>query len=336
MRYCGMDVSDRSSTIHIIDEEGKSVHRGVVFNDSDGIRQFFGRQEPLRVGLEACGTSAYLAREIAKYQHEVRVLHPQAIEALTKGRKTDENDATMLAQVLRGGWYREVHQKSDAARVLRALVGVRAKCVEIQTQLANEIQGYLKHWGRPAGSSTRAQFGNRVRGVLAHLPDLGAIIEPLLESWEEMRRRVAEYDRQIVAKLKEGDEGKVAAALMTHDGVGPVTAAAFLGTIDDPSRFHASRQVGAYVGLTARVSQSGATMQMGRITRHGDPLLRSCLRMAAHVLLTKGGESKLKTWGLKLAKRRGYGKAKVAVARRIAVNLHRMMIEGKPFDPARG
>lgn len=333
MRYCGMDVSDKSSAIHIIDEAGQVLHRGTVFNDVDGIRQFFGDAETMRVGIESCGTSAHLAREIAKHGHEVRVLHPQAIEALTKGRKTDRNDAAMLAQVLRGGWYIEVHQKSSEARVLRALDGVRAKFVEIQTQLANELQGYLKHWGHPAGSSTKAQFGDRVRKSLGHLPELREILDPLLEAWEATRKRVAEFDRKVDARMKERE---IAAILMTHPGVGPVTAMSFLGTIDDPGRFHSSRQVGAYVGLTARVFQSGETTQSGRITRHGDRLLRSHLLAAAHALLTKSRElSKLKAWGLHLAKKKGYAKAKVAVARRIAVNLHRMMSDGKPFDPAR-
>ena len=332
MRYCGMDVSDKSSAIHMLDEAGSVLRRGTVFNDPDGIRQFFEKEDKMIVGIEACGISARLALEIERYGHEVKVLHPQSIEALTKGHKTDKNDAEMLAQILRGGWYREVHRKSDDARLLRTLIGSRAKLVEIQTQLANEIQGHMKHWGHPVGSSCKPDFCGRISAKFKNLPKLQPIITPLMEVLETVRAQVKVLDKQVEGLAKEN--GDVAIA-MTHPGVGPIVATAYLATIDDPSRFKESRQVGAYLGLTARVYQSGETTLHGRITKEGDKLLRGYLLTAANALLMRSGKNcKLKAWGLKLAKKKGYSKAKVAVARRIAVNLHRMLVDRKPFDYA--
>lgn len=332
MRYCGMDVSDKSSTIHIIDEAGAVVHRGMVFNDSDGIRQFFGREGKMEVGIETCGISARLALEIERYGHEVKILHPQSIEALTKGRKTDRNDAEMLAQILRGGWYREVHKKSAESRVLRTLLGARGKLVEVQTQLTNEIQGYLKHWGCSVGSSRRADFYRKIDEALERLPDLKGIMGSLVKVLEAVRSELKALDKQIEDQAKASAQGRIA---MSHPGVGPVVAMAYLATIDDVTRFKASRQVGAYVGLTARVYQSGETTLYGRITKEGDRLLRGYLLTAAHALLTNSRKHcKLRAWGLRLCRKKGYSKAKVAVARRIAVNLHRMLVDQKPFDYA--
>lgn len=332
--YCGMDVSDKSSTIHIIDEEGKTAYKGPVFNDRGGIRKFFEKREKMQIGIESCGTSAYLAKEMEQYGHEVKVFHPQAIEALTKGRKTDKIDAKLLAQILRGGWYREVHKKSEDSREVRTLVGARGKLVEIQTQLANEIQGFMKHWGQPVGSSRKVGFYGRVYTALEHLPNLQGIIGPLVEALEGIRVQLKKLDKRLEEMAAKSKDAIIA---MSHPGVGPVVAMAYSATIDEPKRFHASRQVGAYVGLTARVYQSGESILYGRITKEGDKQLRGYLLTAAHALLTKSKKKcKLKAWGLRLAKKKGYSKAKVAVARRIAVNLHRMLVDQRSFDYAQG
>jgi len=282
MRYCGMDVSDRSSRICIIDEAGEVLHEGLVMNDTDGLRQFFERAEPMVVGIEACGTSAWLAEEISRYGHVVKVLHPQSIEALVKGRKTDRNDARMLAQVLRGGWYREVHQKSRDSRWLRSLIQARSKLVMTESSISVQIQGLMKHWGLAVGSSRAADFMGRIEGRLMQEPKLEAIIRPLMDALTGIQEQL----KRLTKVLKEASRGNDdAAILMTHPGVGPVTAMAFIGTIDDPGRFKKSRPVGAYLGLTARVNQSGELDRRGRITKNGDAVLRSYLLTAAHALL---------------------------------------------------
>jgi len=330
MRYCGMDVSDRSSRICIIDEAGDVICESSVMNDPDGLRQCFERAEPMVVGIEACGTSAWLAEEIGKYGHEVKVLHPQSIEALVKGRKTDRNDARMLAQVLRGGWYREVYQKSRDARWLRSLIQARGQLAMTESRISVQIQGVMKHWGLAVGSSRAADFIDRIEGRLIKEPMLEGLLRPLMEALFGIREQL----KRLTKLLKETSRGNEdAAMLMTHPGVGPVTAMAFLGTIDDPGRFKKSRRVGAYLGLTARVSQSGEIDRHGRITKNGDAVLRGYLLTAAHAVLRKGTRfCKLKAWGLRLAKKKGYSKAKVAVARKIAVHLHRMLVDRRPFD----
>lgn len=332
MRYCGMDVSDKSSVIHVIEESGATQYEGEIQNDADGLRKYFEGRGQMVVGIEACGVSAWLAGEIGQYGHDVKVLEPQAIKALTRGSKTDKKDARVLAQVLRGGWYREVHQKSKEGRLIRSLVKARGKLVDVEMQVALQIQGLMKHWGIHVGSSQKVDFYERVTDGLKRMPELGAIIMPLLKVLMDIRDQFKVLDRQIEeASRKE----KRAGILMTAPGVGPVTAMAFLSTIDEAGRFERSRQVGAYLGLTARVFQSGESEYYGRITRRGDRVLRGYLLSAAHVLLTVyQRQTKLKAWGLRIAKRKGYSKAKVAVARRLAVIMHRMLVDGREFDYA--
>lgn len=332
MRYCGMDVSDLSSNICISDERGKIFAEKVVMNDSDGIRQFFGKEEGMVVGLEACGISAWLAKEIEKYGHKVHVMDPRSIEAMTKGRKTDRIDARLLVQVLRGEWYREVHQKSEASRQIRSMVMARSSLVQIETKLAVQIQGLMKHWGLRVGSSNKAAFYDRILVGLERIPDLGVIIKPLMEGLVAIRKQLKIVDGLL---REASNKNSKALLLMTVPGVGPVVAMAYLATIDDAKRFKVSRQVGAYLGLAARVYQSGETKRYGRITKHGDEVLRGYLLMAANSVLSKGKHwTKLKAWGLRLSKKKGYSKAKVAVARKLSVIMHRMLIDGRPFDYA--
>lgn len=162
MRYCGIDVSDVSSRIHIIDEAGKKVEEAVMMNDVDGIRRFFGNCEPTVIGLESCSISAWLAEEIGKYGHDVKVMDPRSVEALTKGRKTDKVDARMLAKVLRMGLFREVYKKGRDARLIRCMVVARANLVEAETRLSLTIQSITKHWGIRVGSSRKAAFFDRI------------------------------------------------------------------------------------------------------------------------------------------------------------------------------
>lgn len=332
MRYCGMDVSDKSSTVCVINKEGSVIHRGNVFTDPDGLRKYFGREERMQVGIEAGGTSAHLAKVIASYGHDVKVLDPKTIKALTNGKKTDRKDAESLAKVLHIGWYCEVYQKSDSARLLRTLIGARGNLVDMHTRLVNEIQGYMKHWGLPVGSSNKAKFYERVYSRLEGFPELGLIIKPLMEVLIGVETQLDILDKQVVNASKESESAKIA---MSHPGVGPVVAMSYIATIDNPLRFKKSRQVGSYAGLVSRVFQSGEVETHGRITKNGDAKLRGYLIAAAHSLLTGSRSNcKLKAWGLRLAKKKGYSKAKIAVARRIAVNLHHMLVNREMFDYA--
>lgn len=332
MRYCGIDVSDVSSRIHVIDEEGKKVEEAVMMNDVDSIRRFFKDRECMVVGLESCSISAWLAEEIGRYGHDVRVMDPRSVEALTKGKKTDKVDARMLARVLRMGLYREVYKKSHEARLTRCMVVARANLVEAETRLSLNIQSIMKHWGIRVGSSRKAAFFERIEVGLKRMPELEEIINPLVSGLVGIREQIKELDLLMAKASRRNVNSKL---LMSAPGVGPVVAMAYLAAIDDASRFNKSKSVGSYLGLAARVDQSGGSCRYGRITKQGDEVVRGYLLMAANSILTKCGRfTKLKSWGLNLVKKKGYAKAKVAVARKLSVIMHRMLSDGRPFDYA--
>lgn len=331
--YCGVDVSDKSSAIYVTDDLGEKIYAGDVKNDSDGIRQYFEKSKKMIVGLETCGISAWIAQEIAKYGHEVHVMDSRSLEAMTKGLKTDKIDAKLLAQILRGKFYREVHKKSDESRRVRSMIMARGGMVQIEAKLAVQIQSLMKHWGLRVGSSKSADFFEQIRKKLEQAPELSSFIEPIVETLICVRKQLKSLNKAL---RKESNLNEKAKLLMTVPGVKDVTAMAYLATIDDEKRFKKSRQVGPYLGLTARISQSGESIRYGRITKQGDSVLRGYLLMAAHSVLSKCRRwTKLKAWGLKIAKKKGYSKAKVAVARRLAVIMHRMLIDNQAFDYAK-
>jgi transposase len=243
--------------------------------------------------------------------------------------KSDANDADGLAQIVRTGWNREVGVKSVAAHLVRATLGVRKQLVGMRTEMINQIRGLMKIFGLilPKGSGTR--FEASVRARLAEQAELGSLIEPLLTVWHAVDDQVAALERQLVRRARRHE---ACHRLMTVPGVGPLTALAFVTTVDDPARFRRSSSVGAYLGLTPRRHQSGERDVSGRISKCGDRLTRSYLFEAANVLLTRVERwSSLKAWAIRLAKRSGAKKAKVALARRLAALLHRLWQDGTTF-----
>jgi transposase len=173
-------------------------------------------------------------------------------------------------------------------------------------------------------------FAVRAAELIEDRPGLAAVVEPLLKTREAVERQIADLDRKVMRLARNDAQVR---RLMTAPGVGAITALCFLATIDDPTRFKRSRSVGAYVGLTTRRYASGEVDWTGRISKCGDKMLRSYLYEAANVLLTRVAKwSTLKAWGIRLAKRSGLRKAKVAVARKLAVILHRMWVDGTEFN----
>jgi transposase len=236
--------------------------------------------------------------------------------------KTDANDAFGLAQIVRTGWYREVAVKSMDAHTLRMLLVARSQLVAQRQTTANTIRGLLKTFGLVIARGAKGLFPVRVREQIAGNDVLVAIVEPLLVVWHAVREQIAIFDRQILARAR---ADVAARRLMTIPGVGVVVALAYTAVIDDPARFRRSASVGAYLGLTPRRYQSGEADTSGHISKCGDGLLRAYLFEAATVLLQRHSRaSTLKTWGLALAKRIGMRRAKVAVARKLAVIMHRV------------
>ena len=236
--------------------------------------------------------------------------------------KTDANDAHGLAQVVRTGWYREVTVKSMDASALRMLLVARAQLVTQRQAIANTLRGLMKAFGVVVLRGAKGRFPMRVREAAEGNAALSAIVEPLLRAWQALREEVEIIERQLVTRAK---DDAVTRRLMTVPGVGVIVALAYQSVIDTPDRFRRSESVGAYIGLTPKKYQSGEVDVSGRISRCGDGLLRAYLFEAANVLMQANRKaSALRSWGLKRADRLGRKRAKVALARKLAVVMHRI------------
>jgi len=285
----------------------------------------------VRIGLETGQLSNWLTLNLRRRGLPVVCLdarHAKAALSL-QINKTDANDALGLAQIVRTGWYREVAVKSMDAHTLRMLLVARAQLVSQRQTIANTIRGLLKTFGLVIARGSGGLFAVRVREQISGNDVLVAIVEPLLVVWHAIREQVQMLDRQILARARADGAAR---QLMTIPGVGVVVALAYTAVIDDPARFRRSASVGAYLGLTPRRYQSGEADTSGHISKCGDALLRAYLFEAATVLLQRHSRaSTLKTWGLALAKRIGKRRAKVAVARKLAVIMHRIWSDGSEF-----
>ena len=243
--------------------------------------------------------------------------------------KTDRNDAVGIARIMQCGWYKEMHVKDLDSHAIKVLLVSRALLVKIKRDLENQVRGLLKNLGLIIGRAKMNVFSLRAAQLTEGRPELAAVVGPLLKARETIEQQIDRLDRNVMRLARNNSQAR---RLMTAPGVGPVTALCYLATIDDPTRFKRSSSVGAYIGLTTRRYASGEIDWTGRISKCGDKMLRSYLYEAANVLLTRVAKwSALKAWGIRLAKRSGLRKAKVAVARKLAVILHRMWIDGTEF-----
>jgi transposase len=244
--------------------------------------------------------------------------------------KSDRNDAAGIARIMQTGWFREVRVKDLDSHSLRALLASRALLVKIKRDLENQIRGLLKNLGLIIGRAKLNVFAVRAEELIEGRPEVVAAVRPLLAARKAIEQQVSDLDRKVLKLARHDVEVR---RFMTTPGVGPITALCFKATIDDPTRFKRSRSVGAYIGLTTRRHASGEVDWSGRISKCGDAMLRSYLFEAANVLLTRVAKwSALKAWGMRLAKRKGLRKATVAGARKLAVILHRMWIDGTEFN----
>jgi transposase len=243
--------------------------------------------------------------------------------------KSDRNDARGIAQMMRVGLYRPVHVKTMASQKRRMLLTSRQLLQAKALDIENDLRGTLRNFGLKVGMVGTVKFEARIRELVADHPDLAAIVEPLLIARRVLREQLGVLHRQLLEIVRQDE---VCRRLMTTPGVGPVVALTFRATVDVPSRFNNSKAVGAAFGLTPRRQQSGEIDRMGGISKCGDALMRETLFEAALVLMThRGMWSWLKAWGMKIARHRGMKRAIVAVARRLAVIMHRMWVDGTEF-----
>jgi transposase len=241
--------------------------------------------------------------------------------------KTDHNDAEGLAQIMRTGWFRAVHVKSFDAHRARALLGARLQLVGMVTKLSNHIRGVLKTFGMLPGSVRGRSFAEPVELLVAERLDVAPIV--LLAAWSKLQEQIAAFDKAIRAEVKQSRECRL---LTSVPGIGLVTVLVYVSAIEHPNRFRRSRLVGAHLGLTPRQYQSGDVDRSGHISKCGDTLARLCLYEAATNIMTRVKRPLgLKIWAMKIAKRSGTNKARVALARKLAVILHSIWRTGESF-----
>ena len=246
--------------------------------------------------------------------------------------KTDRRDARLIAQAMRAGLFKVAHVKTDYSQRIRLLLRHRQAMVRRNKDLINTVRGTLKAFGIRTGGGKNTLFARRVREAIDDKAIL-AMTEPLLVAYENGLRTLAKLDEMVLAIAR---RDAICRRLMTVPGVGPVVALTFRTGVDVAHRFDKSRLVAAVFGLTPRVRASGEVEQVGRITKCGDAMVRALLYEAANVMMTRcRADNWLKAWALKVARRHGARKAKVALARRLAVVMHRMWVDGTDFSMER-
>ena len=331
--YIGLDVSQKTTTICVVNEQGQQLWRGVCPTDPAAIsaRVLKHAGTDAKVGVETGAMTPWLVHGMRGVGLDVQCLDARRVKAALQMRinKTDENDAEGLAQIMRTGWYRAVHVKSLDAHRARALLGARAQLVGMTTRLSNMIRGVLKTFGLLPGAGRGLRFDRQVEALLEDAPDLGLIVRPLLATWRQLREQIAVFDKAVRRQVKADPTCHL---LMTVPGIGALSSLVYVSTVEDPSRFSRSRAVGAHLGLTPRRYQSGETDRSGRISRCGDVLARTLMYEAAVVILHRVKRSlHLKDWAEAIERRAGSGKARVALARKLSVILHSIWRSGEPF-----
>jgi transposase len=243
--------------------------------------------------------------------------------------KTDRNDARGIAQMMRVGLYRPVHVKTLRSQKLRMLLTHRKLLQSKAIALENDLRSTLRNFGLKVGMVGAVKFEGRIKELVENLPDLAVLVEPLLVVRRVLHEQIVILHRRLLDIVRNDD---VCRRLMTVPGVGPVVALTYRATVDVPSRFKNSKAVGAVFGLTPSRHQSGESDRPGAISRCGDEMMRVMLYEAAQVMLTRTNKwSWLKAWAMKIARHRGMKKAIVALARRLAVIMHRLWVDGTEF-----
>jgi transposase len=311
------------------------VREAKVASEPEALIGWFGSLGfgPARIGLEAGPLSQWLYAAMKQAGLAVELLETRHVSDAFKAMpvKSDRNDARKIAQLMRLGWFRPVHCKSITAQEIRAMLTARKLVQSKLLDLENSLRGILRGFGLKVGKTTRTSFAGRIEELVKGHPNLQAFGEALLRVRAVLLAEFNGFEKRVRATSRLHEKARL---LMSTPAVGPIVSLAC--AIDDPSRFTSSKQVGPYLGLTPKKYQSGETDYTGRISKHGDASVREALYEAAHIMLTKPikGCSELKSWAMRIARRAGTNKAKVALARKLAVIMLRMLKDNAPFNPA--
>jgi transposase len=335
----GLDLGDRYSYLYLIDtQSGEIVEEGRLRTTPEALRRRFASERPMRIAIETGTHSPWASRVLEECGHEVLVANARKLRLIyANKRKTDEIDAENLARLARLDpklLYPLKHRGEDSQAHM-AIVRSRQALVDCRTQLVNHVRGAVKSFGARLPKCPARSFHKRAKEHIpeALLPALG----PILEQIGSLTERISDYERKLEVISKE--HYPETELLRQVEGIGPLTALAFVLTLEDPYRFEKSRSVGAYLGLVPATDQSGDRDPQKRISKEGDEMLRKLLVGSAHYILGPfGSDSDLRRHGDKIASRGGKNskkRAAVAVARKLAVLLHSLWVSGEVYEPLR-
>jgi transposase len=336
----GLDLGDRSSCYCVLDEQGEVIGRGVVITERKELEQLFGRMPAGVVAMEVGTHSPWVSRLLEKLGHEVIVANARRVKLISESsRKNDRLDAEFLARLARADrkLLAPVRHRSETAQADLMGVRVRAQLVELRTATVNAARGLVKSFGQrladcDADSLRESQAADLEPAIRGH-------IERLLRVVRELTEEIAACDAEL-EKLSAERYGEETRRLKQVPMVGPITSLAYVLTLDDASRFKRSRDVGCYLGMRPKQDDSGESQPELRISKEGDVYLRKLLvQCAQQILSRRGPDCDLKRWGLKIAakgKKKAKRRAVVAVARKLAILLHRLWVSGQPYQPQRG
>ncbi|PVA08800.1 IS110 family transposase [Pelagivirga sediminicola] len=332
--FVGLDVSMKETAVCVVDDAGQRIWEGCVTSSADAIAAIIWEKAPdlVRAGMETGPQAVWLWHSLRERGIAVDCIHARRAAAALKlqANKTDRNDAFGLARLVHSGWYEPVAIKSFDRYRMRAVLTARERIVRMSTMMINQIRGLAKTFGLALSAGKGQVFEQSVRRALPDDDVLRDLFECLLSVLSGLKDQRRAFDRQLARFARED----VTCRLLTSaPGLGSLTAIAFVTTVDDPARFRSASDVGPYLGLTPKRYQSGEVDIGGRISKAGDRLTRKLLFEAATVLLFRASPSiALKQWGLRLNARSGSWKARVALARKLAVILLTMWKTNTVFE----
>ncbi len=334
-QYAGIDVSLESASVCVVDAKGKIVREGMVASEPEPLIGWLTKPGMglSRVGLEAGPLSQWLYAGLKAAGLPAELIETRHVRDAFRAMavKTDRKDAQAIAQLMRLGWFKPVHCKSASAQEVRAVLAARRLLQSKLYDMEMSLRGILRGFGLKVGKTTSRTFPARIRALVAGHETLEIVAKALLSAHAVLVRQYAELDRRVRRTARSDARARL---LMTTPGVGAIVAVTYVSAIDQTSRLKSSKSAGALFGLTPKRYQSGEIDISGRISKTGDQQVRTALYEAAHVILTRPVRaSHLKSWAMRVARRAGMRKAKVALARRLAVILHRMLADGTPFNP---
>jgi transposase len=334
----GLDIGDRYSYLCLIDtQSGEVIEEGRLRTTPEALRRRFASQEqPLRIAIEAGTHSPWVSRVLEQCGHEVLVANPRKLRLIyANKRKTDEIDAENLARLARldPKLLYPLRHRGQESQAHIALIRSRDALVSSRTQLVNHGRGAVKSFGARLPKCPARSFHKR---AAEHIPEaLRPALGPILEQIASLTERIRQFERQLETVCQE--HYPETQLLRQVEGIGPLTALTFVLTLEDPYRFEKSRTVGAYLGLVPATDQSGERDPQRHISKEGDQMLRRFLVGSAHYVLGPfGSDSDLRRHGEKIASRGAKNakkRAVVAVARKLAVLLHRLWVSGEVYDP---